>query len=163
MRLTTSSALGWTWRLGTKVPQLVSVLPFFVSSLASLSLSVQHGEAFVPDVDLGKGGKEGAKETPFLWVVTLDDVVGPTVVSWDDESYGFDFEDGMRRISHAAWADDSLVFSSSMGQMSCMVQELTGALGAGKLSWKPGGLSVMANDAALRTLDRAFSPGLLCH
>ena len=67
----------------------------------------------MPDVDLGKGGKQGAKETPFLWNVTLDDVVGPTVVSWEDNCYGLDLDDGLKRISHAVWADDFLVFSSS--------------------------------------------------
>ena len=40
-----------------------------------------------------------------------------------------------------------------------MVQGLTDAWGAGELSWKPGGLSVMANDAALRDLDLASCQG----
>ena len=52
-----------------------------------------------------------------------------------------------------------LLFSSSMEQMFCMVQELADALGTGKLSWKPGSLSVMANDAALRDLDLASCQG----
>ena len=57
----------------------------FLRELAciSLSLSSMVGPP-VPDVDLGKGCKQGAKETPFLWNVTLDDVVGPTVVSWEN-------------------------------------------------------------------------------
>ena len=81
----------------------------FLRELAGISLSVQHGEASAPDVDLGKGGKQGAKEIPFLWGVTLDDVVGPMVVSWENNSYGFDLDDGMGRISHAVWADGFLL------------------------------------------------------
>ena len=56
-----------------------------------------------------------------------------------------------------------LLFSSRLEQMFCMAQELADALGTGKLSWKPGSLSVMANDAALRDLDITSCEGFTVH
>ena len=116
--------------------------------------SIQHQDAAVPDVELGKGGKQGATETPFTWNCTLDHVVGPTVHSWKERSLGLDLGDELgKNLPHGVWADDFLIFNTGLAETKLMLQELTDALALGKLSWKPGSMSFLANEAALRSLD----------
>ena len=85
----------------------------FLREIVGVFLSIQHQDAVVPDVELGKGGKQGATETPFTWNCTLDHVVGPIVRSWKERSLGLDLGDELgKNLTHGVWADDFLVFST---------------------------------------------------
>ena len=59
-----------------------------------------------PPLRLGKGGKQGASDTPCTWNFLLDDILAETVQEWARNCFGASLEDAWEPISHLIWADD---------------------------------------------------------
>ena len=118
--------------------------------LTGVALDVRLQDVRVPSVCLGKGGKQGCSSTPLLWNVVLDHVLGETAQAWRTSGLGLDLRDGGTPITDMIWADDAFCISGSILGAASMSQDMSYALGDGHLALKPGSLSLLANEAALR-------------
>ena len=123
----------------------------------------------IPPLPLGKGGKQGASDTPCTRNFLLDDILADTVREWARKCFGVSLEDAQEAISHLVWADDIWWFSDSWNDFCTMSQDLTSALADGQLSWKPSSLQYLTNAPAeasfqegppesFCTLDRSCAP-----
>ena len=119
--------------------------------LTDVTLDIRLQDVRVPEIHLGKGGKQGCSSTPLLWNIVLDYVLGQTVDGWRKQGLGLDLGDDDGPITDQIWADDTFCVSGSVEEAACMAQDLCYALGDGHLALKPGSLSVLANKTALRS------------
>ena len=109
-----------------------------------VGVTLQTGDRCSP-LPLGKGGKQGASDTPCTWNFPLDDILADTVQEWARNCFGVSLGDAWEPISHLVWADDIRWFSNSWDEFCTMSQDLTSALADGQLSWKPSSLQYLMN------------------
>ena len=124
--------------------------------LLGVSLRIRRRDSETDGLPLGKGGRQGASETPTEWNFLLDFALADTVRRWQDLCYGVDLGDGLPFLTHCCWADDLFWQSASFDELACVSQELTIALSDCQLSWKPGGLSFVANRVAAQDLPETW-------
>ena len=61
--------------------------------LVGVTLQMNLQGTSVPPLPLGKGGKQGASDTPCTWNFLLDDILADTIRSWADRCFGVALED----------------------------------------------------------------------
>ena len=74
----------------------------------------------------------------------MEAILSPLVSSWERQGYAVLGEAGLKTITHAVWADNVFIFAASKEQFASMCQELTDAVYAHKLRWKPSSLEVLS-------------------
>ena len=86
----------------------------------------------------------------------IDHALEPVVVSWELRGLGFELgtETSSRTISHAVWADNIVIFSNSMELFRTMVADLTRAIAATSLKWKPSSLEYLQSEAGFSRADQ---------
>ena len=124
--------------------------------LMGVSLHIRFQDSEADGLPLGKGGRQGATETPTERNFLLDFALADTVRRWQDLGYGVDLGDGLPFLTRCCWADDLLWLSASFDEFACMSQELTAVLSDCQLSWKPDSLSFMANRVAAQDLPETW-------
>ena len=106
--------------------------------------------------EFNRGGKQGGVETPDAWNAIMDHLLEPLVISWEARGMGFNW-DHPQVISHAVWADNIILFASSAAMMKQMQLELSSAITAGQLRWKPSSLEVLQAGSLLKESIDTFS------
>ena len=96
--------------------------------LLDVSLHIRLQDSETDGIPLGKGGRQGATETPTEWNFLLDFALADTVRRWQDLGYGVDLGDSLPSLTHCCWADDLFWLSASFDEFACMSQDLTAAL-----------------------------------
>ena len=124
--------------------------------LMGVSLHIRLQDSETDGIPLGKGGRQGATETPTEWIFFLDSALADTVRRWQDLGYGVGLGDGLPFLIHCCWADDLFWLSASFDELACMSQELATAFSVCQLSWKPDSLSFMANRVAAQDLPETW-------
>ena len=120
--------------------------------LLDVSLHIRLQDSEADGIPLGKGGRQGAAQTPTEWNFLLDFALADTVRRWQDLGYGADLGDGLPHLTHCCWADDLFWLSASFDEFACTSRDLTAALADCHNSWKPDSLSFMANRVAAQNL-----------
>ena len=116
-------------------------------------------EFYWPDIPFLKGGRQGGVDTPSLWIRYLDRAIKRAVAVWELEGWGVSFDlaglpvdervpqlsspDGRFWIRILVWADDCLIFGSTLEHVRKMFLELTKQLRECRLSWKPASLELL--------------------
>ena len=90
-----------------------------------------------------RGGKQGGVETPEVFNVMIEYALEPLVAHWEKKGFGFAFDDCERVLTHLIWADNIILFASSVKQFQIMAQELTDAICGIGFRWKPASLEYM--------------------
>ena len=96
--------------------------------------------------------RQGGVESPFCLNRTTAQVLSELVPGWKARRLGVLLDDGFC-ATHAVWADNYYLLSSSSESLQTMVRELSDGLVKRGLSWKPGSLQVMFSDE-LRSHDQ---------
>eukprot|EP00972_Heterocapsa_arctica_P058848 8672943-Heterocapsa_arctica.AAC.1 len=61
--------------------------------LCEITLDVHLQEAYAEGIGLGKGGKQGSTDTPWVWNALLDFLLAPVIQDWIRDSLGFCLQD----------------------------------------------------------------------
>ncbi|CAK0809472.1 unnamed protein product, partial [Prorocentrum cordatum] len=89
------------------------------------------------------GGKQGGVETLELFNCMVEFVLEPLVPSWRSRNFGILFDARCPPLTHLIWADNFILFASSVQQFQTMAQELTTALAEIEFRWKPASMECM--------------------
>jgi hypothetical protein len=127
-------------------PQIVHAI---LSSLVycSASFSLQNVSSSC-DVLLNSGGKQGASETPAIWVRVLDTAWKAAVAEWGHRDLGLHLDTPAyprQRVFGCYWADDMYIFARGENDAYQMFNILSAEIHKLHLSWKPSALEVLSN------------------
>ena len=98
-----------------------------------------------------RGGKQGGVDTPDIFTVVMEFVLGNSVHAWERQGLGFgcDAGDGSS-ITHFIWADNIFLVSGSARGLQAMIDDATHSLYESGLAWKPSSLQyLVAGDGRL--------------
>jgi len=78
---------------------VAAVMEEFYDLVAQMSVA---GIGSTREFAYHKGGRQGGVETPPIWNIIMDFLLGPLVRKWDEQKYGFARFCDCRRTSHAS-------------------------------------------------------------
>ena len=86
--------------------------------------------------------RTGSVEAPLFWICECILMFGSIVCDWERKGFGVQLtaQAGGRHVTHAIWADNVLLCSSSEKELTTMIADISGALYARNYSWKPSSL-----------------------
>lgn len=87
-----------------------------------------------------RGLRTGGCESPRLLNILLGWAAGPTVMGWKRDGVGYG---GRRFLSACWWADNLYILAKTPQEAAIMVAELTAAVTAAGLAWKPESAEVL--------------------
>ena len=124
--------------------------PQLVAAIAQENCELQIEPMFpecadVQHLPFNKAIRQGGIESPFCWNRSMSQALAALVPSWKARGLGIILDNGFC-ASHAVWADNFYLMSTSPESLQVMIRELSAALLSRGLRWKPSSLEVMFTD-----------------
>ena len=99
--------------------------------------------------DFLRGGKQGGVDTPDLFNVVIEFLIGDLVTSWNLRQFGTTLKELGERVHHLIWCDNIWIISDKKSDLEIMISELTVAIHKGGFRWKPSSLKIMGGGDAI--------------
>eukprot|EP00973_Karenia_brevis_P075488 10484868-Karenia_brevis.AAC.1 len=108
----------------------------FLRELMDIEIEVEiHGMCRAEGIAANKGGRQGGTDTTMLWNYLLESAMEEVVLAWNQDGYGFQYENGPL-VNHLIWADNIFIVASSVPQLQMMFRMLSRSIYKVKLQWK---------------------------